>query len=301
VIDTLAIDHLLVRTSRTFALSIPLLPEPARTEVGVAYLLFRIADTFEDAVGWPRERRLQALADLGGLLAEPGPAEPRARGWLESPAPIDHEGYLELLAATPVVLAAYSALAPPARLAIQQHLARTLDGMAGFVARTDGDGRLDLDDLDDLRRYCYAVAGIVGEMLTELFLLAVPSLAAVATPLRSRSAAFGEGLQLVNILKDASADGREGRRYLPPGVAREQVFALARRDLAAAAEFTELLRGAGAPPGMVAFNALPVLLAEASLRAVEERGPGSKVGREEVAAIAAAMERAIAGGAPLFA
>ena len=40
------IDRLLVRTSRTFALAIPLLPEPLRREVGVAYLLFRIADTF---------------------------------------------------------------------------------------------------------------------------------------------------------------------------------------------------------------------------------------------------------------
>ena len=33
------IDDMLHKTSRTFALAIPLLPEPTRTEVGVAYLL----------------------------------------------------------------------------------------------------------------------------------------------------------------------------------------------------------------------------------------------------------------------
>jgi len=44
-------DGLLQKTSRTFALAIPLLPEPTRTAVGAAYLLFRVADTFEDATG----------------------------------------------------------------------------------------------------------------------------------------------------------------------------------------------------------------------------------------------------------
>jgi phytoene/squalene synthetase len=40
---------LLQRTSRTFGLAIPRLSEPTRTEVTIAYLLFRIADTLEDA------------------------------------------------------------------------------------------------------------------------------------------------------------------------------------------------------------------------------------------------------------
>jgi farnesyl-diphosphate farnesyltransferase len=62
------IDHLLQKTSRTFALAIPLLPEPTRNQVGIAYLLFRIADTFEDAVLWSRERRLAALDQFVELL-----------------------------------------------------------------------------------------------------------------------------------------------------------------------------------------------------------------------------------------
>ena len=55
-------------------------------------------------------------------------------------------------------------------------------------------------------------------MLTELYLLDRPELAASAEQLRERAASFGEGLQLVNILKDAPSDAQEGRVYLPPGV-----------------------------------------------------------------------------------
>jgi farnesyl-diphosphate farnesyltransferase len=48
-----------------------MLPEPTRRHVGIAYLLFRVADTFEDASHWPREMRTKALADFCALLREP--------------------------------------------------------------------------------------------------------------------------------------------------------------------------------------------------------------------------------------
>ena len=60
------LQDLLVKTSRTFALAIPLLPEPTRREVTVAYLLFRIADTFEDAsVEWDKPAQKRALFEFG--------------------------------------------------------------------------------------------------------------------------------------------------------------------------------------------------------------------------------------------
>jgi phytoene/squalene synthetase len=49
---------LLQKTRRTFALSIPVLPEPTNREVMIAYLLFRIAETFEDAAQWQPEKRI---------------------------------------------------------------------------------------------------------------------------------------------------------------------------------------------------------------------------------------------------
>ena len=62
------LDALLTKTSRTFALAIPLLPEPTRRAVSVSYLLFRIADTFEDATAWARAKRIAALNEFAELL-----------------------------------------------------------------------------------------------------------------------------------------------------------------------------------------------------------------------------------------
>src|SRR5512140_3725396 len=99
------LERLLERTSRTFALAIPVLPEPTRREVTLAYLLFRIADTFEDAVPWSPASRLHALTECGCLLASPSHAEAtsRASEWTAAGASA-HRGYAELVSRAPLVL-----------------------------------------------------------------------------------------------------------------------------------------------------------------------------------------------------
>lgn len=297
--DSAELDRLLEETSRTFALAIPFLEEPTRRQVTLAYLLFRIADTFEDAETWSRQRRLEALREFASLLdgASTDSARRAVDGWLAEP-PCQHAGYLRLLAATPGVLAACRELDGEAREVIRDHTRRTADGMAGFVERGSTSGRLELGSLDDLVAYCYVVAGIVGEMLTELFLLGAPPLVPVADFLRRRAARFGEGLQLVNILKDSAGDAVFGRRYLPAGVDRGRVFDLARRDLETAAAYVRALHRHGAPRGTVAFTAMPVLLARSSLDRVEERGPGAKISRPEVFALAARLKADLDAGRP---
>jgi farnesyl-diphosphate farnesyltransferase len=295
------IDELLATTSRTFALSIPLLPQPTQRELGVAYLLFRIADTFEDAADWSKARRVDALHDFDALLSDPVPERARqmGRAWADG-RPIEHAGYLELLRETDTVMAAFTALDPAAQEIIRRDTLRTTAGMADFVERTQ-DGQLLLRDLDDLRQYCYIVAGIVGEMSTDLFVLGREALSGIAESLRARAPRFGEALQLVNILKDAAFDSREGRGYLPAGVDRDEVFDLARTDLEVAAGYTNDLQTAAAPRGVVAFCALPVRLAHAALDAVRQGGPGTKVTREQVFVIVDAMNRALDAGTPAVA
>jgi farnesyl-diphosphate farnesyltransferase len=294
------IGDLLEKTSRTFALTIPLLPEPTRTEISVAYLLFRIIDTFEDAVHWTPEHRIEALGQFAGLLDGP----PEAAAWMVQACarepPVDHAGYRELLAKMPAVLRAFQGLQPGARAPIRKHLARSAEGMSGFVSRAAGPKGLELQTLDELRDYCYAVAGIVGEMLTELFLLGRPALAPIAEDLRNRAAQFGEGLQLVNILKDARPDAAEGRIFLPRTTSPREVIALAENDLAAAGDYTEMLRTAGAERGLVGFNAFIIKLAVGTLQVLRERGLGAKLSRLQVAKIAAEVTHAIGQGRPLF-
>jgi len=290
-----SLDDLLERTSRTFALSIPMLPEPMRRHVGIAYLLFRIADTFEDAVRWPRAARVAALGDFERLLDRPGGEEEAAKRWLAE-APVDLEGYLELLRETPAVLSAYWAMPRPARDVLHRDLRRTVRGMADVVCGGDTHGRLRLATVRELRDYCYIVAGIVGEMLTELFLLENPGLVALGPRLRRRSRFFGEGLQLVNILKDAAVDANEGRVYLPGGADRSVVAAIARSDLDHASDYVGALQRSTAPEGLVAFTASPVILARASLDRIETRGAGAKLTRAEVLALMETMFANIGAG-----
>ncbi len=295
------LHDLLEKTSRTFALSIPRLPEPTRTEVGVAYLLFRIVDTFEDSATWGQEKRIGALHAFCGLLDRPQAEETRrlAAVW-HAEVPIGHTGYQELLAEMPAIFDVFFSLRPPARELVREHTVRTARGMAEFVERTDEDGELVLRDLQDLRDYCYVVAGIVGEMLTELFLLADPELQGVAGDLRSRSRSFGEALQLVNILKDVGFDATEGRSYLPPGVALPEVFGLAEHALKEAGEYVLTLQRSGCERGLVGFNAMNLLLAFAAVERVRSGGSGTKISREEVRDIVAAMDDALERNLPVL-
>jgi farnesyl-diphosphate farnesyltransferase len=295
------LQDLLQKTSRTFALTIPLLQEPTRREVGVAYLLFRVIDSFEDATLWAPETRMRALADFCPLLHDADSTRSRiaAEAWVREP-PLEHAGYLELIERVPQVLEWYRALQPTAREQIGQHIERTALGMAEFVGRTNGEGVLRLATLRDLREYCFVVAGIVGQLLTELYVGGCPQIANVADELRARAPRFGEGLQLVNILKDAQPDADEGRVYLPREVALEDVFELAHADLRAALEYTEILREAQADLGVVKFNALNARLALATLRELGDRGLGSKLSRVQLSGVAADVMRSIHDGASLF-
>ena len=293
------LDDLLAKTSRTFALSIPMLPEPTRRHVGIAYLLFRIADTFEDAALWPRDRRIGALDELAVFLERRGGEREASARWLTD-IPIEHAGYVELLRETPFVMDSYWAMPAEAREALRRDLLRTVRGMADVVRRGDARGNLRLRSLRDLRDYCYVVAGIVGQMLTELFLIDAPALDSVAARLRRRSRFFGEALQLVNILKDSAVDATEGRTYLPADLDRGVVFALARADLNRAADYVTTLQAAGAPDGFVAFTGSPAILARASLDRLEAKGPGAKITRDEVASLMESMFEDLGAGRPVI-
>jgi len=165
--------------------------------------------------------------------------------WSLEVRPLDHSGYLELLGELPALLELVATMAPGTREIIVKHAVRTTEGMAQVVSRADERGNLRLTSLQDLQDYCYLVAGIVGELLTEVFLHGSAEFQAEQAALRMHMLAFGEGLQLVNILKDASDDARDGRVYLPAQLPRAEVFLLARADLDAANRYARSLQRGG--------------------------------------------------------
>jgi len=101
---------------------------------------------------------------------------------------------------------------PRQRKAIVRCLTTMSRGMGQFERSRSLRG---LSDVAELERYCYFVAGVVGEMLTELFCDHSPQINARRNELEARAVSFGLGLQMTNILKDVWDDYEAGVCWLP--------------------------------------------------------------------------------------
>ena len=223
-------EKILQGVSRTFALTIPQLPGPLREVVGNAYLLCRITDTIEDEPSLSAlqkqafsERFVEVVA--GGEGAEPFAAE---LGALLSSSTTESEH--DLVANTARVIRLTRGFRPAQRAALERCVRIMSRGMAEFQQKARPDG---LDDLPHLDRYCYHVAGVVGEMLTELFCDYSPEIESRRRDLLALSVSFGQGLQMTNILKDLWDDRRRGACWLPRDVfleAGSEIRSLPGRD-----------------------------------------------------------------------
>jgi farnesyl-diphosphate farnesyltransferase len=276
-------------TSRTFALAIPLLGAELRYQVGIAYLLFRVADSIEDAAGVSADHRHLLLCRLRACLV---PGEGDGKSGLSAVS--DGFGGLwpagsateKLMVAAPRLLGLFHQLSPAAACCIRSALDRTIGGMLDFLSAGPARGaEIRVETVAELRLYCYFVAGIVGEMLTELFLLESAVPVEQMPQLRELAVGFGEFLQLVNILKDSEGDVRLGRCFIPTGVSRDTVILLAESSGTAAREYISRLESLGASGDVLAFCRFISRLAAGSLEALRQRGAGAKLSRGDVYSI----------------
>lgn len=285
---------MLPKVSRTFALSIGALPPELREAIRIAYLLCRTVDTIEDdavVVGETRER----LYDMFDLLMTDDGADPTILERLTEEHALgagtdDHKLCLNAGA----VFRCYRELSAEQRVAIRPHVLEMSRGMREFTRRADRQGRLRLENLDELERYCYFVAGTVGKLLTALFEDHVGPLPQhLLTPIRARSVSFGLALQLVNIVKDVAEDLPRGDCFLPEDIARGEGVALdailepenrsagmaiiarvcdrARDHLKRAEQYT-LLWPTETASDVRMFCTVPLVLALATLHEVEDGG-----------------------------
>jgi farnesyl-diphosphate farnesyltransferase len=204
-------DQILPHVSRTFALTIPQLPMPLRTAVTNAYLLCRIADTIEDEPALsPAESRvfLQRFTAVVRGTETAGPlARELGRRLSERTLPAERE----LVSGMERVIEVTAGLGAE-RAAIQRCIEVMCHGMHHFQQTASVAGLARSSDLDS---YCYYVAGVVGEMLTELFCCYSPAVAAQRNALQELSTSFAEGLQLTNIIKDFWEDRSRGACWFP--------------------------------------------------------------------------------------
>jgi len=213
--------------SRTFALTIPVLPQRLATVVTNAYLLCRLADTVEDDVGLDDKQKSKFHQRFVAVVEGHEPAEAFATDLLPllSDRTLDDEK--DLVRNTAKVIRVTHSFSAEERAALTRCVRIMCAGMPRFQRNRSTRG---LSDLNELSAYCYFVAGVVGEMLTELFCLHCAELEDSRSRMMSLGVSFGQGLQMTNILKDIWDDRQADTCWLPRSVFNGSAIDLARLD-----------------------------------------------------------------------
>ena len=209
--------------SRTFALTIPQLPAGLCRVVSNAYLLCRIVDTIEDEpdLGAAHKHSFcrQFLSTFDDAPSTESFARQLGASLSSKTLPAEHE----LIRNVPRVLRITQSFPEAERDALRQCVRIMAEGMAEFQLSGAKHG---LQSLEDLDRYCYFVAGVVGQMLTRLFCLHSREISKNRDALMGLAVSFGQGLQMTNIIKDVWEDYRQGFCWLP-----REIFAAEDCDL----------------------------------------------------------------------
>ena len=314
-------EQMLEGVSRTFALTIPQLPDGLYQAVANAYLLCRIADTVEDDPGLSAQAK-QAHCERFVRVLEGD--EPPIRFSDELYPVLDAAtppAERELILNVPRVVRVTRSLDERQQAPMRRCVRIMSRGMAEFQASASLRGLADQQEMD---RYCYHVAGVVGEMLTELFCFHVPELTQKRSQLLSMAVSFGQGLQMTNILKDVWEDHGRGACWLPrdvfarygfdlAGVAPgcheagflrgyAQLVAVARSHLAQALEFT--LTVPAQETGIRRFCLWALGMAVLTLRRIYrhpgfESGGDVKISRRQVRCVIALTNMAVRSDAVL--
>jgi 4,4'-diapophytoene synthase len=222
-------SEMLEGVSRTFALTIPQLPQALCRVVSNAYLLCRIVDTIEDEPDLSGARKNYFCQQFLRTLDNARSAEPFSRQLCASLSTQTLLAEHELIRNLPRVIRITRSFSEAQREALQRCVRTMAKGMGQFQLRAEKHG---LQSLEDLDQYCYYVAGVVGEMLTRLFCLHSSEIAKNHDALMALAISFGQGLQMTNILKDVWEDYQFGACWLPRKVFAEEGFDL--RDLTTA-------------------------------------------------------------------
>jgi farnesyl-diphosphate farnesyltransferase len=211
------IGPILRDVSRSFYVSIRLLPRRLREPVGLTYLLARAADTLADTAEVSVAVRADALRDLASAIQGKDATNvivDLAQSFLPLQTNPAERRLIEVLADCLRLLGLQNAADLGDIRAVLDHITRgqTLDiERFGNTTQTNA-----LRTAADLHEYTYLVAGCVGEFWTHLCFRYVANFAGrLENDMLELGKQYGSGLQLLNILRDAHVDLANGRCYFP--------------------------------------------------------------------------------------
>jgi len=228
-IDDLAYQKaILGSVSRTFALTIPLLPPSIEKVVGNTYLLCRIIDTIEDAADLSAQSKQSLSALFLDAVLEKAPVEAFVTPCLNALKNYSNQDELDLISHTPTVLRILHTCSTHDQAAVSRCVSIMSEGMSFFHERQNQAG---LQDLAEFEHYCYVVAGVVGELLTTIFSNHSKAFKEKMVGHEDLAIAFGQALQMTNILKDSPEDKARGVSWMPINVSHKALLKLAYQKL----------------------------------------------------------------------
>ena len=213
-------EKVLPKVSRTFALNIRVLKGELYQSILLVYLTCRIIDTIEDSPSLSPQLKIQLLKQFPEVIqSDPGSLD----AWVDqflSQSLLGRPADIDLVRHTSHVLFCFRNLSLDYQRAGEKMFAIMANGMAEYIERFPS-GNIALKNLNDLKKYCYYVAGVVGEFLYESFILTYDMASHKKKILKEHCISFGLGLQMTNIAKDILRDHQRNQRFLPESFLQE--------------------------------------------------------------------------------
>lgn len=249
---------MLQKTSRTFYIPINRLVPGVKEAVASAYLCMRAIDEIEDHEELSDQLKAELLVGIHNAF-QSSDAIGNTRKLL-SP-------YREILPPVTMQLDEWALLCPSS---VSEVILRYTGVMAKQMAEWVHTG-WNIQTEDDLDRYTYSVAGMVGEMLSEIWLWHDGT----KSDMR-KAVAFGRGLQAVNIIRNRTEDLERGVDFFPDGWGQKEMIKYTRRNLKIADSYVSDLNKGPA----LDFCKIPLMLAHATIKLIA--AGGNKLTRETV-------------------
>jgi farnesyl-diphosphate farnesyltransferase len=220
------LTDILKKVSRSFYLTLAVMPRTVRAQIGLAYLFARAADTIADTDLIERGRRLALLKNFKAQFITDR-VDWKIIHSIQS-ALVPHQassGERALMQRLEECFTLLNTFIPEDRTRIRTLMCTLTNGMEMDLTVFPGDSVKDLTALhtmEELDRYTYYVAGCVGEFWTDMVAGHVPSLSTWnVADMATVGVRFGKGLQLTNIVKDVARDLQRGRCYIPEMLLQE--------------------------------------------------------------------------------
>ena len=208
--------ELLKRVSRSFYLTMRVLPRDMRRPIGSAYLLARAADIIADTRAVHSPGRLEVLRGLRNSIEHGTGFGAVEVSMMSAQASMDER---DLLGEVAELVSDLRTIPLPDWDLVRDIVVQLTKGMEFDLMRFPLERRGEvaaLETVEELDTYTYMVAGCVGEFWTDVTMRHTPPLADWnRNSMAALGVRFGKALQMTNVLRDTPTDLRIGRCYIP--------------------------------------------------------------------------------------